>query len=306
MEHANGFPNFLRFPTDSVLHPGFWNISCGVILYHREGFQLLRCPPVIKNIGHVKRKFHEDIGGMRCGPARRWVQTQLDVRKTSGKRWLRFFIGKRILRAVLSEEFREWDANKFADGLVLRSWRAVPGVWRLLVWEQAEEINAERFSCLGSWRFGTRIPQRTHTQLYGVWYLGEYSSSQGAAWAVGRIGGALSERQCATETFSWQTIVKPTRRGACVDRQELFLYLTSQLLQDKQTWTFWPGLQERCLYTSPHPVYFGPSWLDTCWIPSGWGRSSCLPVSTGQIQVFPGLWSSSVLQSWALLCEKGD
>ena len=31
-------------------------------------------PPVIMNIGHVKRKFHKVIDGMRCGPARRWVQ----------------------------------------------------------------------------------------------------------------------------------------------------------------------------------------------------------------------------------------
>ena len=54
---------------------------------------VFQVPPVIKNIGHVKRKFHEVIGDMRCGPARRWVQSHLDVRKTSGKRWLRFFKG---------------------------------------------------------------------------------------------------------------------------------------------------------------------------------------------------------------------
>ena len=33
---------FLKLP-DSVLHLGFWNISCGFILYHTEGFQLFRC-----------------------------------------------------------------------------------------------------------------------------------------------------------------------------------------------------------------------------------------------------------------------
>ena len=32
---------------------------------------VFQVPPVVKNIGHVKRKFHEVIGGMRCGPARR-------------------------------------------------------------------------------------------------------------------------------------------------------------------------------------------------------------------------------------------
>ena len=34
---------------------------------------VFQVPPVIKSIGHVKRKFHEVVGGMRCGPARRWV-----------------------------------------------------------------------------------------------------------------------------------------------------------------------------------------------------------------------------------------
>ena len=110
---------------------------------------VFQVPPVIKNIGHVKRKFHEVIGGMRCGPARRWVQGQLVVGKTSGKRWLRFFNGKRILRDMLSEEFREWDVDQFSAALELRSLRAVPGVWRLPVWEQAEDINYECFSYLG-------------------------------------------------------------------------------------------------------------------------------------------------------------
>ena len=89
---------------------------------------VFQMPPVIKKIGHVKRKFHEDIGGMRCGPARRWVQALLEARKTSGKRWLRFFNGKRILRDMLSEEFKEWSVDKFAEALVLRSLRAMLGV----------------------------------------------------------------------------------------------------------------------------------------------------------------------------------
>ena len=32
----------------------------------------------------------------------------------------------------------------------------------------AEDINSECFSCLGSWSFRTRIPQRIHNQLYGT------------------------------------------------------------------------------------------------------------------------------------------
>ena len=38
---------------------------------------------------------------------------------------------------------------------------------------------------------------------------------------------------------------REANKAWCVDRQELFLYLASQLLQDKHTWTFRPGLQER-------------------------------------------------------------
>ena len=76
--------------------------------------------------------------------------------------------GKRILRDMLSEEFKEWDVDTFAEALVLRSLRAVPGGWRLPVWEQAEDINSECFSCLGSWSFRTRIPQRIHNQLHGT------------------------------------------------------------------------------------------------------------------------------------------
>ena len=110
---------------------------------------VVHVPPVIKNIGHVKRKFHEVTGGMRCGPARRRVQAQLALRKTGGKRWLRFFSGKRIFRDVLSEKFRDWDVGPFADALVLCSLRAMPGVWRMPVWEQAEDINSECFSFLG-------------------------------------------------------------------------------------------------------------------------------------------------------------
>ena len=89
-----------------------------------------------------QEKNHEVIGGMRCGPALRWVQEHLELRKAGGKRWLRFFNGKRILRDMCSEDFREWDVDKFADALVLRSLRTVPGVWRLPVLEQADDINA--------------------------------------------------------------------------------------------------------------------------------------------------------------------
>ena len=95
---------------------------------------VFQVPSVVKNTGNVQRKFHDVVGRMRCGPARRWVQAQLAVLKGS-KRWLRFFNGKRALRDVQSEDFRDWEVEQFADALALRSLRAAPGVWRLPVWE---------------------------------------------------------------------------------------------------------------------------------------------------------------------------
>ena len=44
-----------------------------------------------------------------------------------------------------------------------------------------------------------------------------------------------------------------------------------------------------CLHSSAHQVQSGSSWLDTCWVLRSWGHSSCFPVTTGQIQVLPGL-----------------
>ena len=69
---------------------------------------------------------------------------------------------------VHSEEFLHWEVEQFANALALRSLRAVPGVWRLMVREQVDNNNAERFSRQGSWSFQTRIPQRTHAQLYEI------------------------------------------------------------------------------------------------------------------------------------------
>ena len=137
---ANMFPSFSSFPSDSVLPREFWIIFFIFIpCLPKEFFQV---PSVVENIGHVKRKFHDVIGRMRCGPARRWVQTQLAVRKAGSKRWLRFFNGKRALRDVRSENFRDWEVDQFADALALRSLRAAPGVWHY----RCDEINSECFS----------------------------------------------------------------------------------------------------------------------------------------------------------------
>ena len=128
-----------------------------------------------------------------------------------------------------------WEVEQFADALVLRSLRAVPGVWRLLVWEQADHINAECFSLLGSWSFPTRIPQITHTQLYGtmcsILESIHHVRAPPAQWA--ELEAPLKK------AVGGGDVILADDRGAnkawCVDRQELFSYLTSQLLQGKHT-----------------------------------------------------------------------
>ena len=162
------FLSFSSFPPDSALRVPGSGLSSSVPLSTTQEVSVFQGPSVVKNVGNVKRNFHEVIGGMRCGPARRWVQAQLAVRKAVGKRWLRVFNGKRELRDVHAEEVKDWEVDQFADALVLRSSRAVPRVWRLREWRQTDEINNDCFSFLGSWSFQTGTPHRIHTQLYGT------------------------------------------------------------------------------------------------------------------------------------------
>ena len=219
------------------------------------------------------------------------VQAHPEVRKSSGKRWLRFFSGKRILRDML---FPKSSGNgtltsKFADALVLRSLRAVPGVWRL------------------SWSFRTRNPQRTHTQLYGamcgVLECIHQVRAPPTQWAASEVPLRAAVRNGDVLLAG----DREANKAWCVDRQDLLLYLTSQLLQDKHTWKFRPGLQERdvCALLLTKSVIGLPDWIRAGYKGVGDVRPACL-FSTGQIQVFPGLWGSSVLQSWALLSEKCD
>ena len=60
---------------------------------------------------------------------------------------------------------------------------------------------------------------------------------------------------------------REANKAWCVDRKELFLSLTSQLLQDRHTWTFRPGLQEKdvCALLLTKSI-LGLSLLDTCWL----------------------------------------
>ena len=215
------------------------------------------------SIGNVKRKFQDVIGGMRCGPARRWVQARLGVRKAGSKRWFPFFNGKRALRDVHSDEFRDLEVEQFAAALLLRSLRAVPGVSRLLVWGQADDVNAECFPFLGSWSFQTRIPQRTHTQLYGT-MCGMLDSIHQVRAPPSRWAELEVPLEAAVR--DGDVILADDReadKAWCVDRQELFLYVTSQLLQDKHTWTHRTGLQERdvCTLLLTKSILGLPGWI---------------------------------------------
>ena len=71
---------------------------------------------------------------------------------------------------------------------------------------------------------------------------------------------------------SWPTIVW------CVDRKELFLYLTSQLLQDRHAWTFRPGLQEKdvCTLLLTKSILGLPNWICAGYKRVGDVRPACL------------------------------
>ena len=234
---------------------------------------------------------------MRSGPARRWVQAHSEVRNTGGKRWLRFFNGKRILRDMLSEEFREWDVDKFADALVLRSLRAVrqeSGDCQCGSKRKTSILSVSHV--LGGGQF--RIPQRICTQLYGI-MCGILESihqirAPPAQWAELEV---TLERQCVMETFSWPTTEKPTNKAWCVYRHELFFYLTSQLLQDKHTRTFRPGLRERdvCTLLLTKSILGLPCWLRAGYKGIGEVRPACL---------FPLVKSKCFLDSGVRRCCK--
>ena len=101
-------------------------------------------------------------------------------------------MGKRAFRDVHPKEFVDREVEQLADALLLRGLRAVPGVWQLPVWEQADDINSE----CGFLESELEDPLKE---------------------AVG--GGALILADDREANKAW-----------CVDWQESFLYLTFQLL----------------------------------------------------------------------------
>ena len=137
VERANVFLIFSGFPTDSVPHPEFWKIFFGFILYPLKEFQFFRC---------LRQEYWECQAKTPRGYW--WHALRACSPLGSGA-------AGSSQRDVHSEESVDWEVEQFA--LVLRSLRAVPGVWRLPVWEQADDINSEFFSLLGSWSLQTRI-----------------------------------------------------------------------------------------------------------------------------------------------------
>ena len=108
------------------------------------------------------------------------------------------------------------------------------------MWEQAEDVNSECFSCLGSSSFRTRIPQRIHNQLKGTMCGILESIHQVRAppprWAELEV----PLRAAVRDSHVFLADDREANKAWCVDRNELFLYLMSQLSQDRHTWTFRP------------------------------------------------------------------
>ena len=71
---------------------------------------------------------------------------------------------------------------------------------------------------------------------------------------------------------------REANKAWCVDWQELFLRLTSQLLKDKHTWTFRPGLWERdvCTLLLTKSILGLPGWIRAGYQGSGDIRPACM------------------------------
>ena len=184
---------------------------------------------------------------------------------------------------------RDWEVEQFVDALALRSLRAAPGVWRLPVWGQADDINSQCFSLLGSWSIKTRIPQRTHGTMCGILDSIHQVRAPPPQWA--ELEAAVRTRDVLLADD------REANKACCVDRQELFLYLTSQLLQDKHTWTLWPGFQERdvCTLLLTKSILGLPDWIRSGYRGVGDIRPACL---------FPLVKSKCFLDSGVRWCCK--
>ena len=90
---------------------------------------------------------------------------------------------------------------------------------------------------------------------------------------------------------------REANKAWCLDRKELFLYLTSQLLQDRHTWTFRPGLQEIdvCAFLLTKSILGLLNWIRAGYKGVGDVRPACL---------FPLVKSKCFLDSGVRRCCK--
>ena len=148
MVRANRFPSFSSFPPDSIPPPEFWIIFFVFIPYHPKGFQFYRYLQLsgvldLSSENSTRLLVASGVGLLVDRCKRIWKCARRAAKGGCGSSMARGFSETRS-----PTEFKECDVDMFPEALVLRSLRPVPGVWRLPVWEQAEDINSECFSCL--------------------------------------------------------------------------------------------------------------------------------------------------------------
>ena len=206
---------FLKFPSRQC--------SASRVLEHLLQFHSLppkrvpvfQVPPVSKNIGNVKRKFHEIIGGMRCGPARRWVQAHLEVRKAGGKGGCG--------SSAANEPFEMFILRSSCIG---RSRGDCRYASRLIL----SNLSVFLFSGRGHFKrkFHKKLTRNCPEPCAIYWMKSIHKvGAPPLQWAELEVlleaavrGGAVILADDREANKAW-----------CVDRQEFFLYLTSQLFK---------------------------------------------------------------------------
>ena len=148
----------------------------------------------------------------------------------------------------ISQHFPSWfTGNGMSTRLPMRwccaACEPCSGVWRMPVWEQAEDINSECFSCLGSWSSRTRLPESIHTQLYGTTCDILESIHQVRAPPAQWAELEVPLRAAVRDGDVLLADDREANMAWCVDRQELFSYLIPAWASGK-----------RCLHTPPHQV----------------------------------------------------
>ena len=258
---ANRFPNSLSFLPDSVLHPRFGNISCGFIFYHRKEFQYFRCLQSSRVLGmstenSTRLLVARGAGLLVDGCKRIWVRARRAARGGCGSSMARGSSGT---------------CSPKSSGNVMST--RLPKCWCCA-------------ACEPCWGSGDcRCGSRQMISILSVFHVlgrGHLEREFHKEFILNctMCGILESIYQVRAPPAHWAELEVPlgvavrdgdvlladdreVNKAWCVDRQELFLYLTSQLLQDKHTWTFQPGLQERdvCTLLLTKSILGLPNWI---------------------------------------------